>query len=111
MGAKCAPVFSRKIFEKDFIYGTKSVLSHIKFHMHFIDYFFSNMAGTQDLLICFIDHTNHNEWGLSFTEHIRNKEVEYLDLNIFIENNKIHTRTFFKKVDANSFLQFREQLS
>lgn len=109
MGAKCAPVFANLYmgaFESLCIFDNSTFYLSIKFYRGYIDDLYLIWQGSEVALQDFIGHLNYNDWGLNFTGHTDKSHIDFLDLNIFIDKGKIHTKTFFKTVDAHSLLDF-----
>lgn len=52
----------------------------------------------------FLNNLNNNDKNIYLVWKVDEKAVDFLDLNISIEEDKIVTKTIFKNVDANSYL-------
>ncbi|CAH2321250.1 Hypothetical predicted protein, partial [Pelobates cultripes] len=68
----------------------------------YIDDLFFIWKGSEDCLNSFISHLNSNNKGIILTCEYSTNSINFLDLNIFIQDGKIHTKTFFKKVCTNT---------
>lgn len=51
-------------------------------------------------------YINCNSYNLKFTSEVNNKNICSLDLNIFLDENKLKTKTYFKTTDANSYIRY-----
>lgn len=49
---------------------------------------------------------NSNKWGIKFPPKFEREIIEFLNLTISRKEDLFQTATFFKKVDANSYLDF-----
>ncbi|KAG9462051.1 hypothetical protein GDO78_014998 [Eleutherodactylus coqui] len=78
----------------------------IVLYKRYIDDILIIWKGSSEQLTEYIRVLNTNEYNFKFTDHISNKSVVFLDLELAIENDKeIITRTHFKQVDTNSYLK------
>ncbi|CAN2391269.1 hypothetical protein PRIEUP_LOCUS1308, partial [Pristimantis euphronides] len=107
MGAKCAPSYANLFmgaFEEFFNINGRS---NTVLYKRYIDDLLLIWRGSHDSLKSLVFELNQNNWGLEFTSTIHESNIVFLDLDISICNNTIITKTFFKKTDTNSFLDFR----
>lgn len=62
--------------------------------------------GSEEDFKLFTTYLNDNTWGLSFSGEICTDKIDYLDVTLSSENEKVITKNFFKKVVSNCFLKF-----
>lgn len=55
----------------------------------------------------FTEELNNNTWGIKFTPKFSKQHIEFLDLIGKHENGRCVTATYFKEVDANSYISFK----
>lgn len=60
--------------------------------------------GSEKLLLEFITYINANAMNIKFTSEHDPTKICFMDLEIFITNGLLKTRTFFKKTDINSYI-------
>lgn len=76
-------------------------------YKRYIDDLFFIWKGNESDFNGIVHNLNNNTWGLSFSGTIFKHKLEYLDLEMSIENNQIITKTYLKSVDCNSLLHFQ----
>lgn len=105
MGAKFAPgvanAFMAQWEEKAVYTDTPAELNVYK---RFIDDVVIVWNGDRNTLEMFLNKLNDNDKNISLVWKIDEKEIDFLNLNISLEGQKIVTITHFKNVDANSYL-------
>lgn len=74
--------------------------------MRYIDDLLFIWDGSETEFLLFTDYLNTNSSGLNFTGELNSKTINYLDLILFTEGDKVLTKTYFKQVDCNSLLDF-----
>lgn len=108
MGTKYAPsvanLFMSKWEEEDLFRRTRT---EMEFYRRDIDDIFMIWSGTEESLKKFLEDINHNRYGIKFTGDWNKELVNYLDLQIFKNNNRLDTRTFFKETDRNGYIPTR----
>lgn len=62
--------------------------------------------GDEKEALLFVELINSNNWGIQLTPNFSSTQIEFLDLSITHDDKSFITSTFFKKVDANSYLDF-----
>lgn len=60
--------------------------------------------GTRDTLEEFFTNLNSNDKNIKLIFNISDKSVNFLDLDITVNHNKLITKTHFKSIDTNSYL-------
>ncbi|XP_056376037.1 uncharacterized protein LOC130273370 isoform X1 [Hyla sarda] len=109
MGSRVAPSFANLfvgLFEETFVYPNH-LFRHCVYFKRFIDDIFFIWNGSTVLLDEFLTYLNCNNWGLHFTHNVFNDNAEFLDVVVFHNGlGALNTKTFFKKVDSNSYLDF-----
>lgn len=109
MGTKFAPSYANLFmghFEHNMI-KQSAWKDNIIMYKRYIDDLFFIWKGSAEDFHCFVDFLNNNQWGLSFTSNISKTNLEYLDIELSVLDTQIITKTFFKSVDCNSFLNFQ----
>ena len=104
MGTKLAPNYANLFManlESKFIFSYHK--QPIYYRRYIDDIFFIWAHGSTELDI-FIDHLNTIHPTIKFTKNISNSTITYLDLDIYISQNKYHTKTHFKSTNTFSYL-------
>ncbi|XP_075438932.1 uncharacterized protein LOC142481350 [Ascaphus truei] len=107
MGTKFAPSYANLFmdnWETDTIWSEHEFGADLVLWRRYIDDVFFIWKGSSENLNHFLNYINTNERNLAFTTCIGNNTVDFLDLTIYIEDTKLKTKTFFKKVDCNNYL-------
>ncbi|CAH2329928.1 Hypothetical predicted protein, partial [Pelobates cultripes] len=107
MGTKFAPSYANiflDFWEKNFIWTNNPFDANLVFWRRYIDDILFIWKGSESNLLDFINYINSNQVNLIFSPVFSQNEINFLDLTIFIEDEKIKTKTFFKPTDANSFI-------
>uniref|UniRef100_A0A8C5MHD2 Reverse transcriptase domain-containing protein n=1 Tax=Leptobrachium leishanense TaxID=445787 RepID=A0A8C5MHD2_9ANUR len=105
MGSRFAPSYANlfmAFWEESFLSEHQNNLVCYK---RYIDDIFLIWKGGIHTLEVFLEELNRNERGIVLTTTWSHERINFLDLSIFIEDGKIKTETFFKKVDVNSFIE------
>ena len=87
------------VFEK-----MKSEFSELKYFGRYRDDCLSLWCGTREKLESFFNFLNSLNDDLKFTMEIGNDKLCFLDLEIKLENNKLHTTVYSKPTDAHLYL-------
>ena len=107
MGNKYAPsvanIFLNK-WESEEIFGKS--WPQIQAYKRFIDDILIVWEGSHEQLKGFIEHINHNNYGIKFTTNIQTEVTQFLDLEIFKNGKELHTRTHFKETDRNGYIPY-----
>uniref|UniRef100_A0A8C5QJ44 Reverse transcriptase domain-containing protein n=1 Tax=Leptobrachium leishanense TaxID=445787 RepID=A0A8C5QJ44_9ANUR len=74
-------------------------------YKRYIDDIFLIWKGGENLLREFLVTLDQNSRGIKLTTIWSNTHINFLDLSIHIQDNRIKTETFFKTVDVNSFIE------
>ncbi|XP_063819095.1 oocyte zinc finger protein XlCOF7.1-like [Pseudophryne corroboree] len=108
MGTKFAPSYANIFmseWEAQYVYGTCYENSSIRFYRRYIDDLLFIWHGDDLSIDKFILHLNTNDVNLKFTHKSNRSVIDYLDLELEGSScGKISTKTFFKEVDANSYI-------
>ena len=105
MGAKFAPSVANAfmaLWEESAIY--ENTPTELSLYKRYIDDIIILWSGNRESLDNFLETLNRNDKNISLVWKIDDKSVDFLDLNISIEKDKIVTKTHFKNVDMNSYL-------
>ena len=109
MGTKLAPSYANLFmskFEQDHVYTYHLQPSLWK---RFIDDIFLIWTHGMDTLKEFILHLNTVHPTLKFTSVISPTEIAFLDLTIYITDDKLCTRLFTKDTDRHMYLNFHSE--
>lgn len=104
MGAKYAPSVANAFmaqWEEKAVHNTPCQLELYK---KFIDNILIVWNRDRDSLEQFLTGLNQNDRNIILTWKIYAKQIQFLDLDISIENNQLITKTHFKEVTRNSYL-------
>lgn len=109
MGSKFSPSFANLFMgalESDLIWGTKGMqyIDSIVFWGRYIDDCFLLWSGSEELLHSFFEYLNSNTWEMSFTMKHSLTSMEFLDLDFYIKDNKIHSKLYRKPTACNAVL-------
>ena len=110
MGAICAPSYANIFmyhFERKLIYPFIKTFSLI--YLRFIDDIFFIWTGSKTDLEKFVNELNTKFPSTKFEYEILKERVSYLDTEMFIKNNKLHTKIFRKKPDRQTFLNIESE--
>ena len=110
MGAICAPSYANIFmdhFERKLIYPFIKTFSLI--YLRFIDDIFFIWTGSKTDLEKFVNELNTKFTSTKFEYEILKERISYLDTEIFIKNNKLHTKIFRKKPDRQTFLNIESE--
>lgn len=112
MGSRFAPSFANLYmgdFESEFIYQNLKWKDQIIYYKRYIDDLVFVWKGNNITFNDFTASLNNNNWGLTFSGECNNNTLNYLDITLYIDNNKVCTKNYFKQVDCNSFLDYKSQ--
>ncbi|XP_073481353.1 uncharacterized protein [Aquarana catesbeiana] len=105
MGNKYAPsvanIFLSKWEEED-IYGR--CWPHLLLYKRYIDDILIIWKGSREQLEEFIQFISGNKYGVKFTATVHQQKINFLDLEIYKNGNKLGTRTHFKETDRNGYI-------
>uniref|UniRef100_A0A8C5WDY6 Reverse transcriptase domain-containing protein n=1 Tax=Leptobrachium leishanense TaxID=445787 RepID=A0A8C5WDY6_9ANUR len=108
MGTRFAPSYANLYmagWETSFVYGSRDwALGRVPIYKRYIDDVFFIWKGEEGDLIKFLDQLDNSDWGIKLEKKWSRDIIAFLDLEIYVKENKLHTRTFFKDVDANTFI-------
>ena len=82
----------------------KSEFNELKYFGRYRDDCLSLWCGTREKLESFFNFLNSLNDDLKFTMEIGNDKLCFLDLEIKLENNKLHTTVYSKPTDAHLYL-------
>lgn len=109
MGSKMAPSYASLFcgfFEHNIIFNEK-VNPHLKNIMNwrrYIDDVFFVWTGTTDELEQFHDFINSNNYQLKFTMEHNSEKMNFLDILVYKDSNKLFSNLYRKSTDRNSIL-------
>ncbi|XP_073424135.1 LOW QUALITY PROTEIN: uncharacterized protein [Dendrobates tinctorius] len=92
------------MWEHDLIFQNNSLHKGLRLWKHFIDDILFVLDGALLDLQTFIASLNTNSYGLEFTPTYSKTSVNFLDLTICVEYNKLITKGYHKEVDSNSYI-------
>lgn len=105
MGTPVAPTFADLFLahqEERFVHNVKNpFIKYIKYWSTFIDDVLVIWSGTEEQYNEFIRYINDSDVNISFTANYR---VEFLDIQIILQNNDIVTKDFRKPTATNALL-------
>ena len=104
MGTKLAPNYANLFmadFENKFVFNYP--IQPTYYRRYIDDIFFIWEYSTTELQQ-FIDHLNSRHPTIKFTQTISDKQITYLDLDIYINETRLHTKTHFKTTNTFSYL-------
>ena len=109
MGTKLAPSYAN-------LFMTKFEQIHVyTYHLQptlwkrFIDHIFLIWPHGMDSLLEFIQHLNTVHPTIKFTSTISPLEIAFLDLKIYITDDKLCTRLYTKSTDRHMYLNFNSE--
>lgn len=76
----------------------------LELYKRFIDDILIIWKGNKESLEEFLTRLNQNDRNITLTWQIDAKQIQFLDLEISIDNNQLITKTHFKEVARNSYL-------
>lgn len=80
---------------------------HLLLYKRFIDDIRIVWKGSRDELDQFFNHVGANQYGIKFTANVDRNTINFLDLEVFKNINKLSTRTHFKDTDRNGYIPIR----
>ncbi|CAJ0936692.1 unnamed protein product [Ranitomeya imitator] len=111
MGANMAPAYANivmSVLEEDFVY-----VSHhfglVAAWWRYIDDVFLIWTGTEELLHDFNKYLNTIDETIKFTLVYSKTDIQFLDVNVRCEANKLTTQLYTKPTDRNDLLSFESQ--
>ena len=94
-------------FERKFIYPFIKTFPLI--YLRFIDDIFLIWTGSKTDLEKILNELNAKHPSIKFEYKISKERISFLDTNIYIKNNKLHTKIFRKKTDGQTFLNINSE--
>ncbi|KAJ1134918.1 hypothetical protein NDU88_001364 [Pleurodeles waltl] len=109
MGAKFSPSYANLYmgqFEKKHLWSNcpPDLTEHILYWGRYIDDILAIWTGNVSDLNILIKHLNTNDFNLVFTHKMDTTKIEFLDLLLYITDNKIMSRLYRKPTACNSVL-------
>ncbi|KAJ1127339.1 hypothetical protein NDU88_005742 [Pleurodeles waltl] len=109
MGAKFSPSYANLYmgqFEKKHLWSNcpLNLTEHILYWGRYIDDILAIWTGNVSDLNILIEHLNTNDFNLVFTHKVDTTKIEFLDLLLYITDNKIMSRLYRKPTACNSVL-------
>ncbi|KAJ1161196.1 hypothetical protein NDU88_001683 [Pleurodeles waltl] len=109
MGAKFSPSYANLYmgqFEKIHLWSNcpSHLTEHILYWGRYIDDILAIWTGNASDLNILFEHLNTNDFNLVFTHKVDTTKIEFLDLLLYITNNKIMSRLYRKPTACNSVL-------
>ena len=105
MGAKYAPSVANVYmseWEESSIY--EGMPEQLILYRRFIDDCIIIWKGDENTLTQFFEKLNDNQKNIKLTYTLSNTTIQFLDLEITIDNQQLKTRTHFKPVQRNSYI-------
>ncbi|XP_075709805.1 uncharacterized protein LOC142743193 [Rhinoderma darwinii] len=109
MGSRFAPSYANLfmgMFEENYIWCEHPFRENILLYKRFIDDLFFVWRGDEASATAFIEFLNTNTFGLNFTYTYSGEKIYFLDLTNCKNGDTFTTKTHFKSVDVNSYLDF-----
>ncbi|XP_075448365.1 uncharacterized protein LOC142490239 [Ascaphus truei] len=110
MGTRFAPSYANLymgLWEDTHVWGNAGLGAGLVYYGRFIDDLIFIWDGEQEALSEILTAFNDNQMDLRFTFDINKYSINFLDLELMVNNkNEIVTKTFFKKVSTNAYLHF-----
>ena len=110
MGTICAPSYANTFmdhFERKLIYPFIKTFSLI--NLRFIADIFFIWTGSKTDLKKFLNELNTKHASIKFEYEISKEKISFLDTEIYIKNNKVHTKIFRKETDRQTFLNINSE--
>uniref|UniRef100_A0A8C5R686 Reverse transcriptase domain-containing protein n=1 Tax=Leptobrachium leishanense TaxID=445787 RepID=A0A8C5R686_9ANUR len=108
MGTKFAPSYANLYmagWENRFMCGSRGwARENVLAYRRYIDDLFFVWRGGEDSLRIFLEELDNTEWGIKLTNHWSPEMIHFLDLEIYREGDAIKSKTFFKEVDTNTYI-------
>lgn len=82
----------------------RSMSENVSLYVRYIDDIFILWQGSEESAKCFADQINDNSLILKFTCTTSKEAIKFLDFELFVENNKIQSRTYRKPTSGNAIL-------
>ena len=110
MGTICGPSYASIFmdhFERKFIYPFIQTFSLV--YLRFIDHIFFIWTGSKTDLENFLNELNAKHPSIKLEYEILKERISFLDTEIYIKSNKLHTKIFRKKTDRQTFLNINSE--
>lgn len=109
MGSKFSPSFANLYMgalEAEWIWGPKGAkwTDYIVFWGRYIDDCLLLWSGSEAVLNEFCTYLNSNDMDMIFTCHSSSSSVTFLDLELYIKENTLHSRLYRKETSCNAVL-------
>lgn len=109
MGAKCAPSYANLFlgwWEETLVYPLDLFQQHVTHWSRFIDDIVFIWSGSKQECLGFITVLDNNCFNIFLTATISDKAVDFLDLSLCLQDNRIITHLHRKKTATNSLLHY-----
>lgn len=109
MGARCAPSYANLFlgwWEGTRVYPSPDFTGCVVRWFRYIDDVLFFWNGTVETCEAFITELNQNPWNIKLTHCISNNSVDFLDLKLCLQQNKVTTNLFRKETATDSLLHF-----
>uniref|UniRef100_A0A8C5M9N9 Reverse transcriptase domain-containing protein n=1 Tax=Leptobrachium leishanense TaxID=445787 RepID=A0A8C5M9N9_9ANUR len=104
MGTRFAPSFANLYMSTWEEKITENKEDNIILYLRYIDDILMIWKGGEEDLVTFLNQLNTKDPNIKLESTWNRNTIDYLDLTIFSEGNKLYTKTYFKKVDTNSYI-------
>ncbi|XP_075452819.1 uncharacterized protein LOC142493147 [Ascaphus truei] len=107
MGTRFAPSYANifmGMWEENYILNHNPYGANLVLWKRYIDDVLCVWKGTKEDLEAFKEHLNTNDYNIQFTFSTSPQSINFLDLTLYTVNNEIHTKTYYKEVNANSYV-------
>uniref|UniRef100_A0A803JSK4 Reverse transcriptase domain-containing protein n=1 Tax=Xenopus tropicalis TaxID=8364 RepID=A0A803JSK4_XENTR len=104
MGTRFAPSYANLFmgyWEREHLKGWEANLSLWR---RYIDDIIIVWRGTETDLKEFLNGLNSNDMNLEFDLSYSREKINFLDLELYVKQSKIQSRTYFKSVDVNNYV-------
>ncbi|CAJ0938138.1 unnamed protein product [Ranitomeya imitator] len=111
MGANMAPAYANivmSVLEEDLVYVSHH-FCYVAAWWRYIDDVFLIWTGTEDMLREFHDYLNGIDETIKFTLVYSDTNIQFLDVNVRIENDRLVTKLYTKTTDKNDLLMYNSQ--
>ena len=103
MGTNAAPVLAN-LYLADLLDPHITANRNVRYYKRFLDDLLIFWKGTDEDLTTFIANLNNLIPGIKFTSNRSKQQVEFLDLNIFIQDNDLHFSTHQKVLNKYIYI-------
>lgn len=109
MGARCAPSYANLFlgwWEVTHVYPSNPFQNQVLKWARYIDDVIFVWSGTKEDCLSFIEMLNDNELNIHLTSHFSDATIDFLDLTLKCDGDRITTSLYRKPTSTNSLLQF-----